>query len=291
MVRSFVAPLLACAILVLAACGGGTSSSSSNNGPISGNWQIDLSQERPPAQFAVSGFLLQSNNSLTGSVARPGQGCAGPVPLTGTVSGQNVVLSVNSGTMSLTGSVSSDGKSMSGVYQTLPQDCTRSATTGTWTALQVPPLNVNFTGTLPNSLYMQLVTGLIPPAPIMVSGSLSQSGNIGSVNATLTGTINAVDYPCFSTASLNGTVSGTSVVLSVFSFDGTQIGSIGVQTNPAILSVGPTGTTLNGIGSDQSGQGLTLGTFVANQQSGPCPKLIEPGVVKEDDFADVALMF
>ena len=119
--RSFIAPLLACAIVVLAACGGGTSSSSLNNGAISGNWQINLSQERPPAQLSVSGFLLQSNNSLTGSVARPGQGCAGPVPLTGTVSGQNVILSVNSGTMSLTGSVSSDGKSMSGSYQTLPQ--------------------------------------------------------------------------------------------------------------------------------------------------------------------------
>jgi hypothetical protein len=291
-VRSFIAPLLACAILVLAACGGGTSSSSSNNGPISGNWQINLSQQRPPAQLSVSGFLLQSNNSLMGAVSRPGQGCAGPVPLAGTVSGQNVTLSVNSGTMSLTGSVSSDGKSMSGIYQTLPEDCTRGSTTGTWTALQVPPLNVNFTGTLSNSIYMQLVTSVIPPAPIMVSGSLSQSGNIGSANATLTGTINAVDYPCFKTASLNGTVSGTSVVLSVFSFDGTQIGSIGVQGNPAILSVGPTGTTLNGIGSDQSGQGLTLGTFVANQQSGPCPKLIDSNnVVREDDFADVALIF
>jgi hypothetical protein len=291
-VRSLFGPLLACTILGLAACGSGNSSSSSNNGPLSGNWQITASQERPPAQFSVSGFLLQSNSSVTGTVARPGQGCAGPVPLTGTVSGQNVTLSVNSGTMSLTGSISSDGKSMSGVYETLQGDCTRQATTGTWTALQVPPITGKFTGTLSNSAYMQVVTGVIPPAPIAVSGSLSQSDNIGSANATLTGTITAVEYPCFNTASLTGTISGTSVIFSVFSFDGTQIGSIGIPGNPAFLSVGPTRTILNGIGSDRSGQGLTLGTFVAGQESGPCPKLVgATGTIFEDDFADVALTF
>jgi hypothetical protein len=298
--RILATTALVCGGLILGSCGGGSSSASrSQQGPLAGNWQIILTQgfpfQTPPAILSVSGFLLQSGDSVSGSVELPGStlngNCAGVGLLTATVSSPNIAISVDESgsTMSLTGAVSSDNQSMSGTYETLAGGCSDKPTSGTWTALKVPSLSLQFSGQLLQSAYMQLLTGMSPPAPIVVSGRLTQSANIGSSNAMLTGTISAVGYPCFRTASLTGTISGANVVLSVIGYQGTQIGTIGTALAPAIVAVNSGQISLSGNNSD--GSGLTLGAIGAGASFGPCPALPNGGISQPTDTADVAFTF
>jgi hypothetical protein len=291
---------LAYLVFVLGGCGGSSSSSSSaKQGPLAGNWQITLTQEipaqNPIVQLSVSGFLLESNNSVTGSLALPGDGttfnCAGVGPVTGTVSGQNVAMSVDEGgsTLSLTGAVSSDSKVMAGTYQTLPGGCTKTPTSGTWAAFQIPPLNGNFSGNLTGSSYMASFTGKKTADPIPVTGTMAQSSNIGASNATLTGTINATGYPCFTTASVTGTISGSNVILSVFGFDGSQIGTLGTSSNPAVASSGPNGAMLT---SSNTTNALILRVGASGTTFlGPCPPLNVGASTFENDSTQVAFTF
>ncbi|MGA9039781.1 MAG: hypothetical protein WB421_04545 [Terriglobales bacterium] len=279
-------------VLMLGACGGGTASpSAQQGGPLAGNWQIVLTQEfpfqTPPATLYVSGFFLQAKNSVTGSVQLPAStlgNCSGVGLLGGTLSGQNVTLSVdeNGSTMSMTGSAASDYQSMSGIYETVAGGCSDKPTSGTWTAFKVPVMNFNFTGTLSQSTYMELLTGVSPPAPIAVSGVISQSANIGASSATLTGTITAVGYPCFRTASLTGTISGQNVILALFGYNGDQIGTIGTPLTPSTLTVNSGAVSLSG--------GLTLGAGGA-EAFGPCPALPNGTNSQPNDNAIAALGF
>ena len=280
--RILLTTCVVCLTLFAAGCGGGTAVTASNaqSGPLSANWQLVLTQNvpRPPITLSISGFLLQSHNSITGSVELPGNGvqqkCAGVGVVTGSIDGQNVALSIDEGgsTLSLSGALSSDGKSMSGDYETPSGGCLTVASTGTWQAAPVPQLSGNFNGTLANSGYMQLITGTnaaqLPP--IQVSGSITQGPNTGSSNAALSGTINAVGYPCFATAYLTGTVSGTNVVAAVFGFDGSQIGTFGTIVAPATISTNSGIVSVNG--------DLVLGILLPGGiEQGPCPKLADPG--------------
>lgn len=259
-------------VLISAGCGG-ANPSTTTGGPLSGNWQLNLVQNypTPQTQLSASGFIVESSSALTGSVQGPTtlssngtHNCGGVGPLTGTISGQDVTFSLNPGgtTFTFTGTISSDNTSMSGSYEAAGVGCyVQPGTTGTWTASLIPPLNGNFTGALTNSTYMSLLTGQTPPPPISVSGTINQSTNAGASNASLTGTISAVGYPCFVTASLTGTVSGQSVNLSVFGYNGEQIGTL----TSAVAAPGSSGPTINGT--------LTLGETTATTVVGPCPPL------------------
>ena len=282
-------------LFILSGCGSGSSNAPSN-GPLSGNWQLNLMQNypHPPTQLSVSGFLVQSSNSLNGTFQVPAIAlggtteCGGPGPLTGTISGTNVTFSINPGgtTLSFTGALSSDNASMTGSYQALAGACFITPTTGTWTASLIPPLNGSFTGTLSDSPYMAALTGVDPPAPITVSGSFAQSASAGGSSATITGTITAVGYPCFTNAYLSGTISGQNVYLDVFNYNGLQIGTLGVPGlpgvagTPAIVAGGSEGITLTGSGQG----GLSLG----NAGTSPCPALQENGISLTSDTTSVA---
>lgn len=282
-------------LLTLAACGGGPISSSPASGPLSGNWQLSLLQESPPplTTLSASGFFWESNNALTGSVQIPAEGtdgqCGGVSSVTGTVSGQNVTLFLNEGgtELSLTGIISSDNKSISGDYLGPGGGCLAAPTTGTWNAFLIPQLNGAFTGTLSNSQYMAVLTGLSPPAPIAVSGTLTQGPGMGASNATLTGSITAVGYPCFRTVSLTGTISGQNVYLDVFAYNGEQIGTLGVpglpgiNGTPATVVVGSNGVSLTGTGEG----GLSLGV------SGACPAITGTSGTLTTDLTEVAFTF
>jgi hypothetical protein len=276
---------LAFLLLASAACGGGSMPMDASSG-LTGNWQLDLLQEepRPQTSLSISGFLVESNSAVTGSVEVPavaGQhNCGGISALTGSVSGQSVTLSVNEGgtTVNLTGIISPDGTSMSGDYQGEGGGCFTSPTTGTWNAFLIPPLSGNFTGVI-NSQYMQILQSASTPVPVTVSGKITQSTNAGTGNATLTGTISAVGYPCFATASLSGTISGQNVYLNIFGYNGVQIGTlgqpgtVGAAGSPATVVVESGKVSL----VDSSNSGLFLGAFTGTGTVGPCPPLIVPG--------------
>lgn len=293
--------LIAFVLLSLTSCGGGSTPVSS--GPLTGNWQFTLSQNypRPVATIAISGFLSNPNTeTVSGSLQVPTFGannrCGGASVVNGSLSGQDVTFSINSGgtVFNLTGTIASGNASMSGTYQAPGGACLTDSTTGAWTASLIPPLNGNFTGTLTDSTYMALLTGLSPAAPIAVSGTITQSTNADASNATLTGTITAVDYPCFSTASVSGTISGQNVYLNVFGYNGDQIGflgepsaSPGVAGTPATVTTGSTGVTLTGTGTG----GLSLGGAVGNSVggTGPCPPLGPENILY--DATSVSLTF
>lgn len=272
--------LSAALLLASAACGGGQPSTQAN-GPLTGNWQLNLVQNypAPQAQLSASGFLVESSDRLTGSVVGPtiassngSHNCGGVGPVTGTISGQNITFALSPGgtVFNFTGTISSDNASMSGSYQATGGACfVQAGTTGTWTATLIPPLNGNFTGTLSNSTYMGLLTGQSPVPTIAVSGTITQSTNAGSGAAGLTGTITATGYPCFATASLTGTISGQNVFLSVFGYDGQQIGVLGSTTTPAVASSTPSGTST---GAQITGT-LSLGETTSTTVVGPCPPL------------------
>jgi len=278
-VRIFAAALVVLVLLISASCGG--SSHAATGGALTGNWQINLSQNYPlpPTQISISGFLSESSDGLTGSVQGPTeissngkQNCGGVGLVTGTISGQNVTFSLDPGgtIFNFTGVISSDSTSMSGSYQALAGACFTKPTTGTWTASLIPPLNGSFTGTF-NSNYMAALTGSGTPVPVPVSGSFTQSPNAGTSSATLTGTVTAVGYPCFTTASLTGTISGQNIYLSLYGYNGLQIGTLGqveqlgVPPIPAILTVTSTGFVVTGYTSSQ-GFYVDLGN--------PCPAVI-----------------
>lgn len=252
---------------------------------MTGNWQLNLTQNypAPSTQLSASGFLMEGNNALSGSVQGPvvissnqSHNCGGVGAVTGTISGQNVTFSLNPGgtVFNFTGTISSDNTSMSGTYAAVGGACfVQASTSGTFTASLVPPLNGSFSGTLANSVYMAELTGANPPAPIAVSGSFTQSSNAGASNASISGTITAIGYPCFSTASVTGSISGQSVYLDVFNYNGEQIGTIGIPGiagtagTPATVVVDSGGVSLTGTGSAQSG--LSLGA----SGTPPCPAI------------------
>lgn len=287
----------ACLLLALVACSGGGNVSAVTGGALTGNWQFDLLQETPsPAtSLSASGFIQDLDDALTGNLQVPAVGssfsCGGVSSLNGNVTGSNVTFSLNEGgtILNFTGSASPDGTSMSGDYQGAGGGCRGAPITGTWNAFLIPPLNGNFTGTLSDSSYMATLTGLSPALPIAVSGTITQSANFGASNATLTGTITAVGYPCFATVSLSGTISGQNVYMDVFNYRGEQIGTLGVPGlpgiagTPATVAVSSKGISL--VGAGQSGLALGISGVPA------CPPIAENGFAVTSDVTSVAFTF
>jgi len=244
--------LIAGLILVLSGCGGSGSSSSSaagSNAQVAGNWQFTLTSTQPTPPFSDNlqgGFLLQKDGSLTGqavySITLPSQSgtptCdSGSANVTGTVSGQNVSLTAVGGsvTFTLTGTFSeSSGASTisKGTYKATPatnSPCGTEADNGTWSATLVPPVTGGFQG-----FFHSTTSTNFPNQDFPVSGTLSQGPNVGASSASITGSLVFQDpasllndYPCLTTASVNGTISGNSVLLQIFSTNGLSVGQIG----------------------------------------------------------------
>ncbi len=292
--------LLAISVSVYSGCGSSSSSSSQSVGALDGNWQFNLTQNYPlPAptpQPSFSGFLQESNGSLSGSVQGPtltgGNGpCGGIGTLSGTVNNQNVTFTLNQGgtEFNFTGSVSSSSSAsscsasttpgtttvISGTYQAPGGACYYYPTSGSFTACLVPPLNGNFTGTISSQYMAALNTSSGSSAvPVAVSGSFAQSANAGGSDATLTGTISAVGYPCFTTASLTGTISGQNIYLSVYDYNGVQIGTIGQIPSAGNATLGPATLMLTstGLAVTNNSQFGGLAVNIGN----PCPAIFNP---------------
>jgi hypothetical protein len=208
-------------VLVLGEMGcGGSASSPDPSASLSGNWQFNIYQNKSTIPQSESGFLLQSKNSVSGNLAvqpTATHNCSGVAPLSGTVSGSNVTLSINEfgSVLSLLGSASSDLSSMSGSYTASDNVC-GNPTTGSWTAVQVAPLTGTFSGTLTSTSTNSPLAG----NSYQVSGSLTQGPNTGTSDADLVGFMAVTNYPCLSTAQVRGIISGQNVTLSLFGPDG-----------------------------------------------------------------------
>jgi hypothetical protein len=234
--------------LVLSACGGSGSSSNAQPTPtLSGNWQFTVANPPDGSFFGglQGGFLLQNGGSATGSavyaVALTSQAppCnSGSAPITATLSGQTWTLTAVAGTQTFTftGMLSSDGSTIAGTYNSTAGTAGDGSPCGTaqtglqWSALLVPPL----TGAVAGNFHSIGGSAGLINQDFAVTGSLTQGQNIGASNATVTGTVtflnpltNISDYPCFSTASVNGQISGSYVILQFIGVDGSTVAQLG----------------------------------------------------------------
>ena len=277
--------LLSCllATLVGVGCGGGSSSASSSSasassGQLAGNWQFTLT---PPTDGSFvggpqGGFLLQDKGKVTGGVVYsvglpqtppnlPIVCNSGSTAVNGTLSGQTVSLTAVAGpqTFMLPGALSSDGKMITGTYTTTDGNGCGTAQTGLqWSAILVPPLTGPVQGTF-HSTGSGSSTNL-RDQNFQVTGMLTQGENIGASNATVTGTLTFTGYPCMTfgavngmvNASVNGQISGTSVILQIIGLDGLNAGQIGAPPGlatpfpaPAVFDsvAGANGFVLHGI--------------------------------------------
>jgi hypothetical protein len=285
-----IAIFLLTALMVLSGCGGGDPNQNQIAGQLAGNWQFTLT---PPTDNSFvggiqGGFLLQdSNGTLTGEVTYAislppaGAGAAptlcnsGSAAATGSVDGQNVTLTVVASpqTFTLNGTLSSTGTTIIGTYNSTDGKGCGTAETGLpWTAISVPPLTGSVQGFLHSVLNPTLKNQVFP-----VTGTLTQGPNIGASNATVTGTLTFQNYQCLSTASVNGQVSGSSVILQLFAPNGLSAGQIGA---PATTTSNPMPVTVL-----SSSAGVALeGTNGYGVSSSSCPAGVAPG-----DVGDICL--
>jgi len=224
----------------LAACGG-SGSGSAKTGALSGNWQIALQSTTYPESETGSGFLLQSGSTVSGSVLLSGQTasgtgttvCQGVGTALGQATGSNVTLAVSPAgqTVNLTGTSANNSTSMNGSYSILAAGCGQTEV-GTWSANQVDPLTGSFQATF--------VSNFTSGLTFQFTGTITQGTNTGGSTATLSGTMTSTNSPCFTTASIEGVVSGTSVVFNLFNAQGIGLGKYsGTMTTDATSVTGP----------------------------------------------------
>src|SRR5215472_15392140 len=231
---------LLAAVAAFCACGNNPPSTSQNN-PLSGNWEFTMAAPSDGSFVGglEGGFLLQSNGAVTGgavySIALPPSQTgatatvcnSGSASVTGTIDGQNVTLTATAGaqTFSLTGTLSSDQSTMTGTYKSTDGQGFGTAQGGLrWRAVAVPSV----TGVVQGSFHSTgsgAVT-ILKDQDFSVTGSLVQETNIGASAATVTGTLTFQAYPCMSTASVNGQISGNSLILQIITPDGLNAGEI-----------------------------------------------------------------
>ncbi len=254
--------LLLASTLMLSACGSNSSSGSQSNGALAGNWQFTVAS--PSDQSFIGGvqggFLLQTNSMVNGQVVYsvsfpPAQAggiatvCnSGSAPITGTISGKGVTLTVTTGTQnfSFTGTLSADGTTMTGTYSSTAGSMMNGVPCGTvqsglqWSAILVPPL----TGAITGSFHSTGGAAGLFNQDFVVTGSLAQGPNIGASNATITGNLNFTNpstsisnYPCFGNALVNGQISGNTVILQIIGTNGSAVGQIGGVVGSGLNSV------------------------------------------------------
>ena len=273
--------LLLAGLGVLSACGN-TSKPATADGVFSGNWQFQLttdgsfgslvspnclpSQGAAFAPLCMGGFLMQTNGVVSGQLQyaitvpfQSGSYCnGGSATVTGTVSGQDVTLTVLAGpeTLTLKGTLSQDGSTIMGTYTSQSQGCGNSQTGSAWVANSMHsvsgPVQGRFHSTGKGS------DTALANQDISVTGLLVQGPNTGASSASVTGTLNFQDYPCLATASVNGQISGDSIILQLMGLNGTLIGQIGapagfLNPGPVTLKSSAGGYVLMG----SNGYGLT----------------------------------
>jgi len=290
------------AAMMFSACGGGGSSNAANNPTVSGNWQFTVA---PPADGSFlgglqGGFLLQNGGSMTGAAAYavllpqfliP---CSrGSATITGTVNGQNATFTATAGTQTFTftGTLSFDGSTMVGTYASTAGTAGDGSPCGSaqaglqWSAILVPSI----TGTIQGSFHSTSASSGLNNQDFAVTGNLVQGANTGASNAPVTGTLTFVnpgsglsDYPCLSTASVAGQISGDSVVLQILGSNGATIGQIG---GAAVSPTGVNPVTFNSVQGGYILQGAGPSYMVATSS---CPGSLT-STVKAGDYGDVCL--
>jgi hypothetical protein len=296
--------ILATGTLMLSSCGSSSSSNPAQDLSLAGNWQFTMA---PPSDGSFlggleGGFLLQTSSTVKGtanyavSLTNLLVPCStGSAPITGTFKNQAVSLTAIAGTQTftLTGTLSLDGLSMSGTYDSTAGTAGNGSPCGTaqtglqWNAVFVPPLEGSIQGTFHSA---GGAAGL-NEQEFLVTGALNQADNTGARSAAITGNLtfvnvltNKSDYPCFASASVTGQVSGNLTTLQLVGADGTEWGFIGEPFG----SLGGTGispVTLQSMSGGYVLQGAGPSYLVATPA---CPGSLS-GTSASGDFGNICL--
>ncbi len=304
--------------MTLAACGSGSSSSNSQIPlTLEGNWQFNMAEQINPDLSQPSftgglqgGFLLQNNGAVAGQVTfsitamppagsggTPTQCNSGTDQITGTINGQAVTLTASSAggqTFNLTGTLSLDNSTMTGSYTSTDGAGCGIAVTQTWSAFLVPPL----TGPIQGSFHSTGGAAGLAEQEFLVSGALSQAANTGAASATVTGDLSFInsltslsDYPCFTSASVNGQISGNTVTLQIIGTGQSELGLIGVTagSNGAATNLSPVTFTSAYGGHILSGSGglsyLVATSLCPQTNSGNAPLTVSDA----GDYGNICL--
>jgi hypothetical protein len=277
-------------------CGCGGKSTTQNSASLSGNWQFTVAN---PADNSFlgglqGGFLLQSNSAVTGqavySVSLPGQNGGNPTicnsgsaSITGAVNGQTITLTAAAGlqTFTFTGALATNGATTSGATMTGTYSSTDGAGCGTaqtglqWSATLIPPV----TGAISGSFHSTGGSAGLGNQNFIVSGGLTQGQNVGASNATVTGNLSFVnpanqvdEYPCFATASVNGQISGNTIMLQIIGTDGSNLGQIGGSVGSGVSTV-----TVNSTSSGYIMHSIDSPAYAVNSKACPGVSLSNAG--------------
>lgn len=254
--------ILAAGVLAMSGCGGSSASQSAASGQLAGNWQFTMTAPSDNSFLGglQGGFLLQSKKSVSGGLVYavslpavsggvPTLCSGGSAPVTGTLDGTNVTLTAVAGgeTFTLTGTLSANGTTMMGTYSSTDGNGCGTAQSGLqWSAVLVPAVTGTLQGVFHSALDPALHDQNFP-----VTGNLTQGPNIGASQATVNGSLVFDGYPCLSSATVTGQVSGNSVILQIVASNGLVVGQIGAPaglSNPSPVSIinSSTGTVLQG---------------------------------------------
>jgi hypothetical protein len=188
------------AVAVTAGCGSGSSSSTSPGQiSIAGNWQFTVASVHGGTANGT-GTLTQSGATFSGTLAltsATGPVCAASATISGTISGTNFTASLdeNGQAVGLTGTVASDGSSVSGTYTAPAGGCT-NGDTGTFSGTRTS-VGGAFAGQLNAADRM----------PIGLSLNLRDEGGAVSGSAFFT------HSACFASLKVAGQVEGSQIEL------------------------------------------------------------------------------
>jgi hypothetical protein len=168
-------------------------------------------------------------------------------------------------TFALSGTLSFNGSTIVGTYASTAGTAGDGSVCGTaqsglqWSAVLIPPI----TGPIEGNFYSTGGPAGLAEQDFLVSGGLFQAANTGASSAAVTGNLtflNATtdlgDYPCFTSASVSGQVSGNIINLQIVGADGSTLGEIGelpgsngvTGVNPVTVSSATGGAILGGGG-------------------------------------------
>ena len=259
-------------ILVLggiAACGGsGGSPTSTTTLNIAGNWAFTATSSKfVGSQFSAVGTVAQNGSNVSASLALSSDPCGTSGTLSGTLSGNSLMVTLSEGgqTVTFSGTVAADGNSASGSYSGAVGGCI-NGDMGTWVGARssastvggpvanVSPSTLTFSNqNLNTTSVSQAVTlsntgsAALSISGITTSGDFSQSNNCGS-------------------AVLNGAKCTISVTFTPAS-TGTRAGSLSLQDNatgsPQIVSLSGTGVASGGAGNSGTPTGTSSATLTA----------------------------
>jgi Bacterial Ig-like domain (group 2) len=159
-------PIILCLSVLFSACGGGGGSNSSSNGNssapanVAGLWELEVVPENfgailGPLYIQQNGAVISGSVTVTSGPGTTSPPCPGPIPFTGSVSGNALTLTlkfqVTGSTATFTGTM--NGNSLAGTYTSPSGEfaCLVSDS-GTWStsALSVTSLSINTVPELPS---------------------------------------------------------------------------------------------------------------------------------------------